>query len=74
MNYDALGSTYDCYKTLLRPRLVSTTRARTLISTVHYSTNYVNAYWDGTQMVYGDGDGVDSIELGMDRGRDGRTS
>ncbi|MCB0608957.1 MAG: M4 family metallopeptidase [Lewinella sp.] len=25
---------------------------------VHYSNNYVNAYWDGTRMTYGDGDGV----------------
>jgi vibriolysin len=25
-------------------------------STVHYSKNYVNAFWDGQQMVYGDGD------------------
>ena len=27
-------------------------------SYVHYGTNYVNAFWDGTQMTYGDGDGV----------------
>lgn len=27
----------------------------TLISTAHYGTNYQNAYWSGTQMVYGDG-------------------
>src|SRR5262249_3591981 len=27
-----------------------------LISTVHYDFNYCNAFWDGTQMVYGDGD------------------
>ena len=26
-------------------------------SYVHYNTNYVNAFWDGTQMTYGDGDG-----------------
>lgn len=26
-----------------------------LISTVHYSVNYCNAFWDGTQMTYGDG-------------------
>jgi vibriolysin len=35
-------------------------------STVHYSTNYVNAYWNSSQMVYGDGNGTDSIELGKD--------
>lgn len=27
----------------------------TLLSYVHYSTNYVNAFWDGTRMTYGDG-------------------
>jgi Zn-dependent metalloprotease len=25
---------------------------------VHYGTNYVNAFWDGTKMTYGDGDGT----------------
>src|ERR1019366_7134139 len=24
-------------------------------SRVHYGTNYVNAFWDGTQVTYGDG-------------------
>ena len=24
----------------------------------HYGSNYVNAFWDGTKMTYGDGDGV----------------
>jgi Zn-dependent metalloprotease len=23
----------------------------------HYGSNYVNAFWDGTKMTYGDGDG-----------------
>ncbi len=27
-----------------------------ILSRVHYSTNYENAFWDGTQMTYGDGD------------------
>ncbi len=27
-------------------------------SYVHYSSNYVNAFWDGSRMTYGDGDGV----------------
>jgi len=26
----------------------------TMISTVHYDSGYANAFWDGTQMVYGD--------------------
>jgi Zn-dependent metalloprotease len=29
----------------------------TLISSVHYSVNYNNAFWTGSQMTYGDGDG-----------------
>jgi bacillolysin len=31
--------------------------AMTLQSLVHYSENYTNAFWSGSQMVYGDGDG-----------------
>lgn len=30
----------------------------TLVSSVHYSNNYNNAFWTGSQMVYGDGDGT----------------
>ncbi len=26
-----------------------------MVSTVHFGTNYENAFWDGTQMAYGDG-------------------
>ncbi|WP_308189733.1 M4 family metallopeptidase [Nocardioides sp. cx-169] len=28
-------------------------------SPVHYGKGYVNAFWDGTKMTYGDGDGVE---------------
>lgn len=28
-----------------------------LLATVHYGVDYDNAFWDGTQMVFGDGDG-----------------
>ncbi|MFY0569808.1 M4 family metallopeptidase [Archangium lansingense] len=65
INYDMLGATYNCYQTLFGRDSYDNAGA-TLISTVHYGSNYVNAYWDGTQMVYGDGNGVDSIELGKD--------
>lgn len=30
----------------------------TINSYVHYGINYVNAFWNGTEMTYGDGDGV----------------
>jgi vibriolysin len=65
VNYDMLGYTYDCYKVLFNRDSFDNAGAA-LISTVHYGNNYVNAYWDNTQMVYGDGDGVTSIELGKD--------
>jgi Zn-dependent metalloprotease len=29
----------------------------TLLSSIHYSVNYNNAFWNGAQMTYGDGDG-----------------
>lgn len=64
-NYDLLGYVYDCYHTNFNRDSFDNAGA-TYISTVHYDTNYVNAYWDGTQMVYGDGDGVNSISLAID--------
>ncbi|MDC0708233.1 M4 family metallopeptidase [Stigmatella sp. ncwal1] len=65
LNYEQLGKTYDCYKTNFNRDSYNGAGAQ-LKSTVHYSSGYVNAYWDGTQMVYGDGDGTTSIELGKD--------
>ncbi|HET7578699.1 MAG TPA: M4 family metallopeptidase [Bacillales bacterium] len=38
----------------------------TLRSTVHYGQNYNNAFWNGQQMVYGDGDGYTFIPLSGD--------
>ncbi len=32
-------------------------RGMDVVSTVHYDRNYSNAFWDGEQMVFGDGDG-----------------
>ncbi|MEO8613912.1 MAG: M4 family metallopeptidase [Luteolibacter sp.] len=29
----------------------------TMLSSIHYSVNYNNAFWNGSQMTYGDGDG-----------------
>ncbi|MCX6290831.1 MAG: M4 family metallopeptidase [Bacteroidetes bacterium] len=29
-----------------------------LLNYVHYNTNYLNAFWDGTEMTYGDGSGA----------------
>jgi Zn-dependent metalloprotease len=63
-NYLKLGNTYNCYKNNFN-RDSFDNLGGALISTVHYSTNYTNAYWNGTQMVYGDSDGVQSLPLGL---------
>ncbi|MCY1020272.1 M4 family metallopeptidase [Pyxidicoccus sp. MSG2] len=61
-NYDHLGTVYNCYQTLFGRDSLNNAGGM-LISSVHYSNNYVNAFWDGTQMVYGDGDGVNASNL-----------
>jgi Zn-dependent metalloprotease len=63
MNYDHLGTTYQCYFQNFGRDSYNAAGAQ-MKSTVHYSTNYTNAFWNGTQMVYGDSDGVQSAPLG----------
>jgi len=54
--YDYSGSTYNFYKDVFKRNSIDT-RGMKLDSTVHYGEDYNNAFWNGTQMVYGDGDG-----------------
>jgi Zn-dependent metalloprotease len=54
--YDYSGSTYNFFKDVYNRNSIDT-RGMKLDSTVHYGENYNNAFWNGTQMVYGDGDG-----------------
>ncbi|HQW00809.1 MAG TPA: M4 family metallopeptidase, partial [Bacteroidia bacterium] len=63
--YDAHAgaeATYDFYNTRFGRNSIDNAGFE-IRSYVHYSTNYVNAFWDGTQMTYGDGDGVDYTPL-----------
>jgi vibriolysin len=62
-NYGHLGTTYQCYFQNFGRDSYNGSGIQ-LRSTVHHSSNYVNAFWNGTQMVYGDGNGVDSGPLG----------
>jgi len=55
--FDHAGNTWDFYKTIFGRESVDG-NGKTLVSSVHYSQNYDNAFWNGQQMVYGDGDGV----------------
>jgi Zn-dependent metalloprotease len=48
------GKTFDYYKNIQGRNGIWNTGVGAR-SRVHYGTNYVNAFWDGTQMTYGDG-------------------
>src|SRR5690625_653855 len=54
--YDGLGSTYALFADAFGRAGIDGFDAPQL-ATVHYGQNYANAFWDGTQMVLGDGDG-----------------
>jgi Zn-dependent metalloprotease len=54
--YDGAGLTYDLYSEIYARDSLDGLGMR-LDSTVHYREQYDNAFWDGQQMVYGDGDG-----------------
>ncbi|MGH7411733.1 MAG: M4 family metallopeptidase, partial [Candidatus Methylomirabilis sp.] len=54
--YDGSGATYDLYFRVFGRNSIDE-RGMRLDSTVHYGRNYDNAFWNGRQMVYGDGDG-----------------
>lgn len=52
--YDGSGDTYNAYRNFWNRDSYDNAGA-VLKSSVHYSSNYCNAFWNGTQMVYGDG-------------------
>ncbi len=54
--YDYLGATYDCYKEKCGRNSIDNYGMK-LIATVHFGEKYANAFWNGSQMVFGDGDG-----------------
>ncbi len=53
--YDGAGSTHDLYSQIYGRNSLDNNGMR-LDSTVHYGRGYDNAFWNGRQMVYGDGD------------------
>lgn len=54
--YDGLGATWELFATAYGRNSLDG-RGLPLLATVHYGRDYDNAFWDGTQMVFGDGDG-----------------
>jgi Zn-dependent metalloprotease len=53
--YDGSGITYDLFSNIYGRNSIDNNGLE-LDSTVHYEKGYDNAFWDGQQMVYGDGD------------------
>lgn len=54
--YDGLGATFALYSEVFGRNSVDGA-GLPLDATVHYGKRYDNAFWDGTRMVFGDGDG-----------------
>ncbi len=54
--YDFAGVTYDFFRKVYDRNSLDN-HGMTLISTVHVGRSYNNAFWNGEQMAYGDGDG-----------------
>ncbi|MBS3915199.1 MAG: M4 family metallopeptidase [Bacteroidetes bacterium] len=48
--------TYDFFDSILNRKSFDNSNAK-IISYVHYSSNYANAFWNGSYMTYGDGNG-----------------
>lgn len=54
--YDALGATHDFFWRVYGRDSIDNL-GLALAGTVHYDKDYQNAFWNGEQMVFGDGDG-----------------
>ena len=54
--FDSSGQVWDLFAELFDRRSVDG-EGTTLSITVHYGQRYDNAFWDGSQLVFGDGDG-----------------
>lgn len=55
--YDGLGDTFDFFYKVHNRNSIDNA-GLPLVATVHYGTNYDNAFWNGQQMVFGDGDNL----------------
>jgi Zn-dependent metalloprotease len=55
--FEGLGATWDFYSEVYGRQSIDD-EGMGLEATVHYGTDYNNAFWNGQQMVFGDGDGA----------------
>ena len=54
--YNGFGATFDLFWDVYKRDSIDG-NGMDMLATVHYDYNYNNAFWNGTQMVFGDGDG-----------------
>lgn len=54
--YDGAGATFEFFRDAYGRNSIDG-RGLELVSSVHYGVRYENAFWNGVQMVYGDGGG-----------------
>jgi Zn-dependent metalloprotease len=54
--YDYLGIAYDFFKQVFN-RNSFDNRGSEIVAIAHFQKSFNNAFWDGTRMVFGDGDG-----------------
>jgi hypothetical protein len=65
--YDGLGDTWRLYHEVFDRNSIDG-RGLPLVASVHFERGYDNAFWNGSQMVFGDGDGT--VFLGFTRSLD----
>ena len=65
--YDGLGDTWKLYQEVFGRNSIDG-NGLPLVASVHYERSYDNAFWNGSQMVFGDGDGT--VFLGFTRSVD----
>lgn len=67
--YDGADQVYDFYRDVLGRDSIDG-KGLELVSSVHYGVGFDNAFWDGAQMVYGDGSGHLFVEGGLTKAID----
>ena len=63
-----MGKVFEYYRTIHNRNGVNGANGaagKAVAAVVHFDKNYVNAYWDGTAMYFGDGDNTMSTSLGV---------
>jgi Zn-dependent metalloprotease len=67
--YDGADNVYDFYKAVFDRDSIDGSGLE-LVSSVHYGVGFDNAFWNGAQMVYGDGSGHLFVEGGLTKALD----